>query len=426
MHRARHLATRVFTRPDDRLLFTTYTANLALDVQENLGNLCGPERDRIDVVHLHAWAVRFLKARGIEVDIATEDDLERCWRLAIDHGGDAEFDPGFLRQEWDQVVLAGNLRSLPEYLRASRTGRGRTLSRPQRGRAWAIFERYRQALAALGKQEWLGVIRQTRTLLDDAGQAPPYRAVIVDEAQDFHAEEWRLIRSLAAQGPDDLFVVGDAHQRIYGRKVVLGQCGVAIQGRSSRLRINYRTTEQIRGWATTLLHGVEADDLDGDRDDDRGDRSLLSGPTPEISHFKTRPDEKEHLAEAIRGLLEARPPEEICLVARTAKLIRDDYEPMLRAAGVPSVVLDRGREKSAGKVRLATMHRVKGLEFPVMILAGINANVVPLRLPGVGDDPASRAEHEDRERSLLYVAATRARDRLLVTSWGTPSPFLAR
>src|SRR5690606_10150159 len=144
-----------------------------------------------------------------------------------------------LRQEWDQVVQAQDVQDLSGYLRVPRTGRGRTLTRPQRGRAWAVFEQYRRALADLGKQEWRGGVGEARHLREGAARAPRYRAVVVDEAQDFHPEEWRLIRALASEGPDDLFLVGDAHQRIYGRKVVLSRCGIAVRGRSSRLRVNY-------------------------------------------------------------------------------------------------------------------------------------------------------------------------------------------
>ena len=129
-----------------------------------------------------------------------------------------------------------------------RTGRGRTLTRPQRGKVWKVFEEYRSALKDKGKHEWLLVIQETRQYLEKKKSILPYRAVVVDESQDFHPEEWKLIRALVPQGPNDLFLVGDAHQRIYGRKVVLKDCGIQIQGRSSQLKINYRTTEQIRDW----------------------------------------------------------------------------------------------------------------------------------------------------------------------------------
>jgi len=310
------------------------------------------------------------------------------------------------------------------YLRIPRSGRGKTLSRPQRARVWQLFEHYREALKRQHRRDWLTVIRDARHLLESGKVRLSYRAVVIDEAQDFHPEEWRLIRALVPAGPNDIFLVGDAHQRIYGPKVVLSRCGISIQGRSSRLRINYRTTEQIRAWAMPILQGVEADDLDGQRYDERGYRSLLSGPEPEARHFSNRNEERDFLATTIRSLVKERKPEEICLVARTNSLIRDEYGPLLKNLGIPHQILDRGREKPDSGIRLATMHRVKGLEFPVMLLAGINAKTMPLRVASLADDPAALADHEDRERSLLFVAATRARDRLFVTAHGNTSPFL--
>jgi superfamily I DNA/RNA helicase len=271
----------------------------------------------------------------------------------------------------------------------------------------------------------LDVIREARQLIEEEHPALPYRAIVLDEAQDFHPEEWKLIRALVTGGANDLFLVGDAHQRIYGRKVVLKDCGVNVLGRSSTLRINYRTTEQVRAWASAILTGVSADDLDGGMEDGKGYKSLLSGPKPECRHFGTARAEQEFLASRLHDLLKQRPAEEICLVARTAKTLKDDYQSLLKAEGIPHVVLGSGKESGGKGVRLATLHRVKGLEFPVMIVAGVNAKVVPYRLAAVEGDLTARAEHEERERSLLFVAVTRARDALLVTSWGTPSPFLA-
>jgi UvrD/REP helicase N-terminal domain/UvrD-like helicase C-terminal domain len=425
MHRARHLASTACPGGDDRILFTTYTANLAEDVRDNFNGLCGDLGGRIEVLHLHAWAARYLKSRGIDISIATDEEIDRYWRSALAGTGTTEFDAAFLRAEWDWVVQANGIRDLADYLQVPRTGRGRTLTRPQRGRAWQVFEAFRAALRAHGKSDWSGLIRDARLHIEANGPKLPYKAVIVDEAQDFHAEEWRLIRALVPEGPDDLFLVGDAHQRIYGRKVVLAQCGIPIQGRSSRLRINYRTTEQIRAWATAVLRNPEVDDLDGGRDEGQGDKSLLSGPAPDVRQFASRRAEREFLARTLKELLDDRRPEDICLVARTAKLVSDEYQPLLEAEQIPYAVLDRGGDRGAPGVRLATMHRVKGLEFPVMILAGVNAGVIPSRRASAGDDSVGRAEHEEKERSLLFVAATRARDRLIVTSYGQPSPFLS-
>jgi superfamily I DNA/RNA helicase len=422
MHRARHLARTLCKSPEDKILFTTYTANLAQDVGRNLAHLCGPEADRIEVVHLHAWAARFLRDQGRKFEVANPSELDACWEEAIRGSGEREFDPGFLRQEWEQVIQTNEIQTAADYLKVPRIGRGRTLSRIQRQRVWGVCERYIEALLRRGKAEWSGIIRDARSLLELNEPSLPYRAVVVDEAQDFHAEEWRLLRAIVPPGANDLFLVGDAHQRLYGHKLTLRSCGINVQGRSSRLRINYRTTEEIRSWAMAMLSGVEIDDLDGGKEEDKGYKSLLSGPKPEVHLLGNRQAELDFVGARIRALVGQHPAEHICLVARTNKLLRDDYQPMLAELGIESILLDQ-REDGSG-VRLGTMQRVKGLEFPVMILAGVNAKYAPLSVPGVEDDPVTKADHEERERSLLFVAATRARDLLIVTGWGAPSPFL--
>jgi len=424
MHRARHLAETLCTKPGDRVLFTTFTANLAQNVEEMLGTLSPEAAPRIEIVHLHAWAVRFLKDHKVEVEVAGTEVTDQCWEEAVLAGSKIDYEVGFLKLEWDHIIQTHGIQTRDEYLKVPRTGRGRTLSRIQRTQVWAVCDRYRQTLKQRGLCEWLDVIRKARRLIEEKKPALPYRAVVVDEAQDFHPEEWKLIRALVPAGPDDLFLVGDAHQRIYGRKVVLRDCGVNVLGRSSTLKINYRTTEQIRAWASAVLTGASADDLDGGLDDGKGYRSLLAGPKPDCRHFATAREEQEFLAGRLHSLLKDCLPEEICLVARTAKTLKDDYQSLLKAEDIPHTVLGPGKEASGTGVRLATLHRVKGLEFPVMIVAGVNARVVPLRLSSVEGDPIAKAEHEERERSLLFVAATRARDSLVVTSWGTPSPFL--
>ena len=288
MHRARHLAREVFKEKTDRILFTTFTANLAESVEQNLRSLCGDEMDRIEVVHLHAWAVRFMKTQGVDFHVASEEEIDQSWEEAISVVGDPDFDVGFLKQEWALVVQANGITSLQAYLQVPRTGRGRTLTKPQRGKVWKVFEEFRSALKDKGKQEWLQVIQETRRYLEKKKEILPYRAVVVDESQDFHPEEWKLIRSLVPVGANDLFLVGDAHQRIYGRKVTLKDCGVLIQGRSTNLKINYRTTEQIRNWSMALIQGIDVDDLDGEKDREKGYKSLLSGDSPEVRSSRRR------------------------------------------------------------------------------------------------------------------------------------------
>ncbi len=423
MHRARHLAWEVFPESTDRVLVTTFTRNLARDIAQNLKHLCGEEYKRLEIVHLHDWAVKFMKTQGFEFDVATDAETTACWDRAINVTGETAWPVPFLREEWDQVVQANVLQTKQAYLVVRRTGRGKTVSRKDRAALWSIFEEYQAALRSTGKVEWNDVIRQTRQYLQDKSLLP-YRAVVVDEAQDFHDEEWRLIRTLVPEGPNDLFLVGDAHQRIYGRRTVLSKCGIDVRGRSSKLRINYRTTEQIKNWALAILHGVEVDDLDGGLDDQVGYTSLLSGPVPTVQRFAFLAEEQKAIGKLLLELLKDHKPEDICVVARTRKLITKDYAPALEQAGIPCAVLDKdGGEEQSG-VRLATMHRVKGLEFSCMIIAGVNAGVIPYERRGIEDDPVARQEHDQRERCLLFVAATRSRDSLTITSSGKPSPYL--
>lgn len=423
MHRARFLAKSLCKVDSDRILFTTYTANLAQNVDENLRQLCGSDYPKVECTHLHSWAVRLLRDRFKKnVSVATPSELDTLWDEAIFSAEEFEFEAGFLRQEWESVVQANEITELAEYLKVSRKGRGKTISRPERARVWKVFMRFRDALERSGKTEWTTVIRDARKHLESSPVTLPYKAVVVDEAQDFQPDEWKLIRAIVPDGKNDLFIVGDAHQRIYGSPVVLSQCGVNIRGRSSRLRINYRTTEQIRRWAMGMLQGLSFDDLDGGIVDERGYRSLLAGPAPQIYAFDNQQDEAEFIGEQVHRLLETKKPTDICIVARTNRQLQDVYRPILRDKNVKHTILDKDNQPHG--VALATMHRVKGLEFPVMILAGINENNIPLKVKGIASDPAAVKEHVERERSLLFVAATRARDLLIVTSSGSPSRFL--
>ncbi|NLN92812.1 MAG: UvrD-helicase domain-containing protein [Candidatus Hydrogenedens sp.] len=424
MHRARYLVREVFTESTDRILVTTFTKNLAKDVKQNLKNLCGDEFKRIEVVHLHDWAVKFMKMQGFSFQIATDDDRAGCWNRAVGYTGQIEWSLHFLRDEWEKVVQNNDLQTRQDYLKVRRVGRGKTLSRKDRAALWEVFEQYRDALKELGKVEWSDVIRQTRLYLEGKSRLP-YRAVVVDEAQDFFEEEWRLIRALVPENPNDLFIVGDAHQRIYGPSVVLGRCDINIRGRSHKLRINYRTTEQIKNWALALLHGIDVDDLDGGIDDQAGYTSLFNGPEPDIHFFHSLHEEKDFLVQHCRELLShGRAEEDICVAARNARMLKTEYQPVLQEAGFNTAILDKDSDGSEPGVRLATMHRVKGLEFPCVILAGVNEGVIPYQRKGIDDDPVAQQEHNVRERSLLFVAATRSRDSLTITSSGHASPFI--
>ena len=261
---------------------------------------------------------------------------------------------------------------------------------------------------------------------EPASRGGNFASVIVDEAQDMVAPAWRLIRGIVPAGPNDLFVVGDAHQRIHSRnRIVLSRCGIDIRGRARKLRLNYRTTEETRRWASGLLDRRSIDDLDGGSDDNRGVHSVAHGPEPCTRHFRTRDEQAAWLVRYLEDLLlRDETLRGTCIVTRT-RYERDAVGEELMEAGLPLELLEtESPDDAASGVRLATMHRVKGLEFDRIVIASANENLVPLvaTIPEV--DGPERAAAETSERALLYVAATRAKKDLTVLSFGTPSPLL--
>jgi superfamily I DNA/RNA helicase len=430
MHRARYLAEEVFTGRDDRILLTTFTKNLATDISQNLRKLCSDEGAwaRIEVQHLDGWVSNFLRTQGYRPEVVFDAENE-TWQNALQEApSGAGLPESFYRIEWEMVVQAQNITSADEYLAAPRIGRGTRLSREMKKRVWAVFQEYRAQLNERGKKEYVDLIRDARQLIENKKLKLPYRAVIVDEAQDMSAEAFRLVRALVPAGENDLFIVGDAHQRIYRHRVSLGKCGVDIRGRGKKLKINYRTTDEIRRFAVGLLEGRPIDDLDNGQDDQKGYLSLAHGTPPEIKVFSTVAEEIAYILKHVRTLVdEGTPLSSICVVARTKKLV-ELYSTHLRSAGmeVYEVKRDTAEQRERAGLRVATMHRVKGLEFEHVIVAGVNRGVVPLEMAmAAADDEITQRNVETGERALLYVALTRAKRSALITAFGEASGYVA-
>jgi len=426
MHRARFLATNVFKEPGQRVLFTTFTLNLAADIRANLKRMCGPEIERIEVKHLQAVARDILRSKGITLQkTANEAQQRTAWERALD-AHKLELHRVFYTEEWSKVVQAQDVIDEDGYMRAGRVGRGQRLSRGQRKHVWKILAEYRQQLDLMGLSEHADVIREARLALKQS-PSQDYAAIVADEIQDFRTADLVLLRALVREAPNDIFVVGDPHQRIYGHKASLSRCGISVRGqRSRKLRINYRTTQEIRNWAVARLHGLEIDDLDEGVDSLKGERSLRSGDAPDIVLFPDIDAEARHIAGLVRAWqAEGVPPEHICIAVRTKAMITETYGPALRSHGVDTVPIDIDADTLGPGVRIASMHRVKGLEFPRMILANIQKGTMPFEDAGYTTrDETAKALHDEGERKLLYVASTRARDLLVLTGHGERSPFV--
>ncbi len=433
MHRARWLVSQPDWPKGARLLFTTFTSNLALDIADNLRKICTPEQyQRIEVINLDAWVSQFVRRNGYQSAIiypgGRDQHYDRCWSQAMAvAGGDWGFPDSFYQEEWQRVILSQQVRSRQEYFAASRVGRGVALNRRQRAQIWPVFEEMREQLARGGFVTAEDAVHHALELLKQGDDKRSYHAVVVDEGQDFAAEALGLLRALVPEQTNDMFIVGDAHQRIYQRKTSLSQCGINIMGRGRKLKINYRTTELIRRYATALLEDVEIDDLDGGTDGSKDYRSLVLGQAPIVQNFADLSCEGEWIVEQIKLLQSSGLSlSEICIVARTSRLC-SAYEDILKDHGIATHTLSRQKvdDRSKEGVRFATMHRIKGLEFRCVMMAGINHGVVPLSIAmKASQDVVEQRLTDINERALFHVAATRAVRYLYISSHGAASEYL--
>ncbi|MEU4772681.1 UvrD-helicase domain-containing protein [Micromonospora sp. NPDC023644] len=428
LHRVKHLLSR---SADSRVLLTTYTNALAAALRENLALLLGDEKQlaRVEVTTVNSFANRTVRALAGRMPTPVGDVDERqvwrrvCRRLTL------PWTEQFLAQEYRHVVLAQDVPNREAYRKVSRRGRGTALGPRQRDRVWEAVEIFSAELAAAGTTTHLQICARAAQLLGRADlSVHGFDHVVVDEAQDLHPAQWRVLRAAVAPGPDDLFITGDPHQRIYDSHVSLSSLGISVAGRSSRLRINYRSTEEILSWSTGVLVGARVEDLGGDGEDSlTGYRSLLHGKRPHAYGYPTSQAEIAALVKRVREWLEhGVQPSEIAICARFNTVLNSVHD-TLTTAGIPAVWVRDQPGAEVDGVRLATMHAMKGLEFRCVAMVGATAKAVPFTKE-VTPPEVDQLQHESdmlRERCLLFVASTRAREALYVSWSGTPSPFLS-
>ncbi len=427
MHRAKHLVTGL--KDNERILFTTFTTNLASDIKDNLRKICTLEELRkIDVINLDAWVSQFLREQGYSAEIIYDDRLSKLWKDAVaDSGTDTSFSAGFYQDEYTRIVVAQEAFSLEKYVKASRTGRGTRLDRKGRIQVWKVFEAYQNKMKEQNVRDINTAMYECRLLLAKSSAEIRYRHVIVDEGQDLSVNGLRLLRAIAGdEHNDDLFIVGDAHQRIYKNRAALSQCGINVRGRSSILRINYRTTEEIRRTAFAFLNGINFDDLDDDYDDGEKCQSLTHGEKPQVLSYDNANEEFAGVLQKIRALIDSGVSDKnICVVARIHDLV-DDYKAKFTANGLRCYELRSSKADDRGQdgIRVATMHRVKGLEFQYIFVVAVNKRIIPLSLAIDRTDAVSKNESLTAEKCLLYVALTRAQKGAFISWYGQKSEFL--
>ncbi|QBI56456.1 UvrD-helicase domain-containing protein [Streptomonospora litoralis] len=472
LHRVAHLAARLPPGRSKEILFTTFNKNLAADLRKRLLELGGQAVvDRVEIVNIDKLATQIVAETGRTGRRRWIDDQKalREWSDLLTELGETQWDAEFLHAEWNQVILGQAVNSRADYFRARRAGRGKRISRAQRAEIWQLVERFTMRLdekglwthrqvaelaARIQSEQAMKIAtfeerqdREGAQMLQHLEQSwanlrYPYRHVVVDEAQDLSPAHWKLLRALVREGDNDLFLVGDTHQRIYDNYASLSSLGINIRGRSARLTLSYRTTRQILGSALGLLGEESWDNLDDSTETLAGYRSVLKGPRPEIRGFDTWQAELDALAETVaaweqedreraaaaaeaEGEDGAEQEQTSIGVAVPTRDMVSEVERRLAREGVRAAGIGPEGPRLDDAVHVGTLHRFKGLEYRRMAIAGVTRGLVPGRhIDQFREDPTRHEREVQRSRSLLFVAATRARDTLGITWHGTPSPFL--
>ncbi len=426
IHRAVHLAR---THPDARVLLATFSEPLARALEGLMKRLLGNQprlAERLEVHSMAAIAERLYQANFGPPQLATDEEVRQRIAAAAGETPGHQFSEAFLWGEWRQVVDAWQLTSWEAYRDVARLGRKTRLAERHRGVLWSIFERVRRELAEAGQITVPGMFERLTEQVGKAAQEgrAPFDFAVIDEAQDISVAELRFLAALGGGRPNSLFFAGDLGQRIFQVPFSWRSLGVDLRGRSHTLRVNYRTSHQIRRVADRLLSSDVAD-VDGIVESRTGTNSLFNGPEPEVRLAKSEEEETRIVADWLKTCAaDGVEPHELAVFVRSEAEL-DRARAAVRLAGLEPATADGSGTMRRGAVTIGTMHLAKGLEFRAVAVMACDDEVLPLqsRIENVVDD-SDLEDVYDTERHLLYVACTRARDRLMVTGVLPASEFI--
>ncbi|HDQ06415.1 MAG TPA: DNA helicase, partial [Candidatus Bathyarchaeota archaeon] len=423
LHRAVFLAR---SNPDARVLLTTFSETLARTLRTKLRRLIGNEpriAERLDVRAIENVGWELFRTRLQEITIAEPDLLRQFMRSASDEVRGNKFSIRFLLNEWDQVIDAWDIHSWEGYRDVLRLGRRTRLPEAQRKVLWEIFNRVWKTLNEKSMVTHAGLFNQLAARLDEE-KHKPYGFIVVDEAQDISIAQLRFLSKLAQESPNSLFFAGDLGQRIFQQPFSWKAVGVDIRGRGRILKINYRTSHQIRTHADRLLE-PEITDVDGNKVERRGTISVFNGPLPQIQVFDAQEEENQAVADwSSSHIQDGIEPHEIAVFVRARNEL-DRARKALEISGHPFTILTEDVETQRGRISISPMHLAKGLEFRAVVVMACDDEIIPSqeRIETVVDE-SDLLDVYNTERHLLYVACTRARDHLLVTATNPASEFL--
>ena len=431
IHRLKYLCQK----PGANVLFTTYTRTLSINLADSISKLDVPVQkytlNNIDRVLLDVSQEYKIKEGYKVLDYSGDEESLKLWREVLETEV-TEFDEQFLYNEYIDVIVYYGNKDVKQYMMQPRIGRTRALSRKQRIEIWKLVEKYVALKQERGFVDRLELFNETTSFLNE-NNIHPYTNVIADEFQDFSNPELKFLRALVSEGENDLFLVGDPMQRIYtGRKMNFSAAGINVRGiRSRKLKINYRTTEPIKRVAVSVIKGIDFDDMDGGQETTKGYVSLIHNG--EVPIYKMVGDANAEVEQVISWLDECLKNNiklhEICIAAPSMQLMKSLQSRLHRDGTAYRILKGSQNQGCTEGVDLCTFHSLKGLEYRVIILIGVNERNMPSKVsdgyPFSGMDKVAQKEFLSSKRSLLYVAITRARQLVFITGFGEKCGLLS-
>ena len=422
LHRAVYLARQNLTA---RVLLATFSDTLAHALHNKLQRLIvGEPRlgERIEVASVNDVAIRLYRAHVGPANLVDATLINRLIAESAKKVPNHKFSAAFLASEWAQVVDTWQLKTWESYRDVVRLGRRSRLNEDRRRVLWQIFS---EVIDQIGSKKTMAAIFTELGERVQHALHPPFEFVVVDEAQDIDASQLKMMVGIGGGRPNSLFFTGDVGQRIFQQPFSWKAVGIDLRGRSKTLRVNYRTSHQIRSHADKLLE-PEIADTDGISERRNDTISVFNGVPPQIRISDTEAKEQSAVAAWINLHREQgiQPQEFAIFVRSDVEIAR--AEAAAKVAGIPFKVLDTRVETSTSKLSICTMHLAKGLEFRAVVVMACDEDVLPLRerIELVGES-GDLQEVYDTERHLLYVACTRARDHLLISAVTPGSEFLS-
>ena len=418
LHHARHILR---DEPGSVVLVTTFSDNLADDLAYRMKPLMRPrELERCDTrTFVEFGRETYDKAMPGHPRLLTSGELRNLLdEICAENGRmlPKGITPEFAASEFERVVDTRGIATWPEYRDALRRGVFRRLSEERRRALWNVFEVVYSRLGEKGLVTANGMFKALAGFYNDnPGRRRLYTHIVVDESQDLCEMELAFLVAYAGSGVK-LFFAGDIGQRIARYSFAWRPFGIDLRGRSRVLKVNYRTTKQIRETADRLM-ADKTEDADEIVQERKGTISLMSGPKPVFRQFEDVEGEIEGVAAWLDEMHDKFnvPSEAVAIFFRSE-----------REHARASAALARSKYADAAKPpKLDVMLGAKGLEYQAVAVMCCDADVIPSpeRL-AEADVIAGLQEIYDTERNLLYVACTRARDYLLVSSAGIPSELL--